>query len=106
MSDCNSTRSPFRPTLLRRYAARAVEIYRRRRESPTAAIALEQLINLARIRVRLAARANRHELGAWRLADTAGAEHIACSHCGARAYLVRVTARENVDELLARRCTL
>ena len=98
MSDSNSTRSPFRPTLLRRHAALAVEIYRQ--DAPAT---LEQLTAIARIRVRLAARGNRHELGAWR--RDAGVDVITCSTCGARARLELSTGLEDVRELLARRCS-
>jgi len=96
VSDSNHTRSQFRPTLIRRHAALAVEIYR----SP--APSLEQLTAIARIRVRLAAHGNRHELGAWQ--RNAGVDVIACSACGARARLELATGLEDVGELLARRC--
>jgi hypothetical protein len=97
LSESNHTRSQFRTNLLRRHAALAVELHR----SPAPTI--EQRIALARIRVRLAARGNRHELGKW---DRAGALDVAaCFHCGARARLDVHTATEDVGELLARRCS-
>jgi hypothetical protein len=96
VSESNSTRStvPARNPHYREHARAAIAALRAGGPS------LDQANAIARIRVRMHGRANRHELGTWRDADAAGVELIACLHCGAAAYLDRATATERVVELL------
>ena len=62
---------------------------------------LPQVIALARIRVRLAARGARHALGAWTPAPgPGGAELVTCGRCGAQGRLELATGREDVRGLL------
>jgi hypothetical protein len=98
VSDRHSTRSRFsvgNPHY--REAARASIAIARTGAAPS----LEQTIALERIRVRMHGRANRHELGAWREdPDVSAGELVACSTCGACAYLSRESGRAQVTELL------
>jgi hypothetical protein len=97
VSESNSTRKPD-PDVYREHARAAIAAIR------TGGASLEQEIVLARLRVRMHARANRHELGTWQTAAGAAGELVVCVHCGARAYLDRATAREDSRELYTRRC--
>lgn len=100
MSDSHSTRSRFLDgnPYYRSHAREAIAIARAR-QAPT----FEQSVALERIRVRMHGRANRHDMGAWREdPDTEAGEIVACSGCGARAYLSRSTGIANVSEILTR----
>jgi hypothetical protein len=100
MSESNHTRSVVDDGGNPYYRAHAREaIAAARAGGPT----LEQSIVLERIRVRMHGRANRHDLGVWREdPDTEAGELVACSSCGARAYLSRLGGPANVAELLSR----
>lgn len=96
MSDRHSTRSRFRldPDVYLEHARAAIAQAR-------GVATVEQSLAIARIRVRMHARANRHELGAWRLhPGPPPSEIVSCLNCGARGYLARDTGIETVAELL------
>jgi hypothetical protein len=100
MSDCHSTRSRF-PAGNPHYREHARASIALARQSPGAAPTPEQSVALERIAVRIHGRANRHDLGTWREDPAApGGEFLACLHCGARAYLSRVTGAARVGEIL------
>jgi len=98
MSDCHSTRSRF-PVGNPHYRehARASITVARAGTAPTH----EQTVALERIAVRMHGRANRHELGTWREdPDSTAGEILACSTCGARAFLSRATGAAVITEIL------